>query len=62
MFQLETITRAAVLLDLLGGTGTIFTSKQDYAAGRVPTGVSSPDNDNSRVIAMSNGASLNECL
>ena len=46
MFQLETVIGAAILLDLLGGYGTVFTSKQDNAAGRVPAGVLAPDNDN----------------
>ena len=46
MFQLETVTGAAVLLDLLGGPGTVLTSQQDDATGRVPAGVTPPDNDN----------------
>ena len=46
MFQLETVTGAAVLLNLLGGPGTAGTSQQDDAAGRVPARVVLPDNDN----------------
>ena len=46
MFQLETVTGAAVLLDLLGGPATVVTSQQDDAAGRVPAGVTISDNDN----------------
>ena len=46
MFQLETVTGGAVLLDLLGGPSTVVTPHQYDAAGRVPADMCYSDNDN----------------